>query len=85
MPIYEYDCSNCNETLEAIQKVKEKPLTECPRCGEPALIRRTSLTSFQLKGGGWYRDGYSGGNINRSADSPPISSNTQAGTESPAA
>lgn len=58
MPIYEYDCDHCNETLEAIQKIDEKMLVVCPRCGEASLRKKTSLNSFQLKGAGWYRDGY---------------------------
>ena len=60
MPIYEYDCHNCDKTLEAIQKVSEPPLRKCPRCGKESLMKKTSLNSFQLKGSGWYKDGYGG-------------------------
>lgn len=70
MPIYEYDCFGCNQTLEAIQKVDEQPLVNCPRCGATGLKKRTSLNSFQLKGSGWYRDGYGSGSPCKVTDKP---------------
>jgi len=54
MPIYEYQCLNCNRELEALQKVSDEPLQECPGCGEPALKKKVSAAAFRLKGGGWY-------------------------------
>ncbi|MCK5913474.1 MAG: hypothetical protein KAG12_06315 [Desulfuromusa sp.] len=43
MPIFEYRCINCGNTIEKIQR---KPLTEvpCPVCKKPAQ-RSVSLTS----------------------------------------
>lgn len=61
MPIYEYVCEACNEAVEVIQKIADQPLTECPKCNADAMKKQTSMSSFQLKGGGWYKDGYSGG------------------------
>lgn len=54
MPIYEYACTNCGHTLDALQKISEAPLTECPACGESALKRLISAPRFRLKGDGWY-------------------------------
>jgi len=31
MPIYEYRCENCGHELEAIQKISEPPLVDCPQ------------------------------------------------------
>lgn len=59
MPLYEYKCQSCQKEVEAIQKFSDAPLKECPECGVSALERVTSKPSFQLKGGGWYKDGYS--------------------------
>lgn len=59
MPIYEYDCPGCGQSLEVIQKISEPSLEVCPRCGGKSLKKLTSLNSFSLKGAGWYRDGYS--------------------------
>lgn len=54
MPIYEYKCGECSHQLEAIQKVNDAPLSDCPACGRPALKRLLSAAGFQLKGTGWY-------------------------------
>jgi putative FmdB family regulatory protein len=60
MPIYEYECSQCHETSDALQKVNDPPPESCPRCGaQNTLSRLLSRTSFVLKGGGWYADLYS--------------------------
>ncbi len=54
MPIYEYQCETCQHTVDALQKVDDRPLVDCPRCGEPALRRLLSAPRFRLKGTGWY-------------------------------
>ena len=59
MPIYEYQCKSCHHRLEELQKVSDAPLIKCPVCGKPDLERLVSHTSFQLKGGGWYKTDYS--------------------------
>jgi len=57
MPLYEYDCEKCQKHLEVIQKFSDAPLQECPDC-KGTLVKRLSLTSFQLKGTGWYNTDY---------------------------
>ena len=32
----------------------------CPKCGEDT-IKKQAATSFRLFGGGWFADGYNGG------------------------
>ncbi len=54
MPIYEYRCKNCEQTLEALQSIKDVPLVHCAACGQDALERLISAAGFRLKGGGWY-------------------------------
>jgi putative FmdB family regulatory protein len=61
MPIYEYQCQACGKEMEVSQRITEPALTECPECHEPRLQRLISATSFHLKGGGWYKDGYGSG------------------------
>lgn len=57
MPIYEYECDTCSIITEAFQSISDAPLTSCPKC-DGALRKLISSSSFQLKGGGWYADGY---------------------------
>jgi putative FmdB family regulatory protein len=54
MPIYEYECSNCKFYVEALQKISEPPLKQCPSCKKQTLKRLVSAPVFRLKGGGWY-------------------------------
>ncbi len=54
MPIYEYRCASCGHELEALQKLSDAPLTECPACHKPELKKLISAAGFQLKGSGWY-------------------------------
>ena len=54
MPIYEYRCGACGHELEALQKLSESPLTDCPACGKARLSKLVSAAGFQLKGSGWY-------------------------------
>lgn len=58
MPVYEYECQSCQEVVEIWQNLTDKPVTSCPSC-EGALKKIISMSSFRLKGGGWYADGYS--------------------------
>lgn len=58
MPVYEYECQECDNVFEVQQKIADDPLSECPTCHAP-VKKLMSMSSFQLKGGGWYADGYS--------------------------
>lgn len=59
MPIYEYECRKCRAHTEVMQKINDKPLVKCPKCGG-RLEKQWSSTSFQLKGSGWYATDYAG-------------------------
>ena len=65
MPIYEYECTSCCNVFEVFQRMTEDQLTDCPDCSGP-VKKLVSMTSFQLKGGGWYADGYSSKSSNGS-------------------
>src|SRR4051812_13485874 len=57
MPLYEYRCTKCERVHEMMQKFSDAPLTECPDC-QGQLQKLMSLTSFALKGTGWYTTDY---------------------------
>jgi len=57
MPIYEYECRKCKAHTEAFQKVTDKPLVKCPKCGG-RLEKRISAPAIQFKGSGWYVTDY---------------------------
>jgi putative FmdB family regulatory protein len=60
MPVYEYECSGCQKVFEMQQRMADAPISVCPDCGG-SMRKLISVSSFQLKGGGWYTDGYSNG------------------------
>jgi putative FmdB family regulatory protein len=62
MPIYEYLCESCEHKLEALQKISDQPLSECPECAKPTLKKLISAAAFRLKGGGWYETDFKTGN-----------------------
>jgi len=81
MPIYEYQCESCKRLTETLLKVGEKGPKKCEHCGGK-LTRVISRTSFQLKGGGWYKDLYSSTKPGSSSDeSSPSSASTSASSE----
>ena len=54
MPIYGYACKNCDHQFDALQKMADDVLVDCPACDEPQLKRQLSAPRFRLKGKGWY-------------------------------
>ena len=63
MPIYEYKCEKCNKTFEVLQKINSEPLKKCIYCGGN-VKKMISISSFQLKGKGWYETDYKNKNSN---------------------
>lgn len=51
MPIYEYACTCCGHRLEAMQKMSDAPLTDCPACRESALRKLMSVAGVHVKQG----------------------------------
>lgn len=68
MPIYEYQCTECGELKEALQKMSDAPLTDCPACGKATLKKKISAVAFRLKGSGWYETDFKSGDKKNLAD-----------------
>ena len=57
VPVYEFLCLSCDRRFDKLQNYDaQDPL--CPLCDGKAA-KLLSAPSFVLKGGGWYKDGYS--------------------------
>ena len=70
MPIYEYECADCGHQMQALQKMSDDPLKDCPACENPALSKKISAAGFRLSGGGWYETDFkTGGKKNLAGDS----------------
>lgn len=59
MPIYDFECENCDKITEVLCKVdnKDNPI-KCPACSGMMNRIEVQQSTFQLKGSGWYSDGY---------------------------
>ncbi|MEU7292346.1 FmdB family zinc ribbon protein [Streptomyces exfoliatus] len=55
MPTYQYQCTECGEGLEAVQKFTDDALTECPGCNG-RLKKVFSAVGIVFKGSGFYRN-----------------------------
>jgi len=57
MPIYEYKCKNCSIIFEIFQKkIDDLPPEKCPNCKKIKKLEKIiSISSFVLKGNGWYK------------------------------
>ena len=83
MPIYAYACKQCDHTLDALQKIADAPLVDCPSCGEPGLKRLLSAPRFRLKGQGWYETDFKKDNQrNIAGDKEPAKSESKSDTKS---
>jgi putative FmdB family regulatory protein len=87
MPIYEYQCGDCAHEFEALQKMSDEALVDCPECSNAALIKKVSAAAFRLAGSGWYETDFKSGNKKNlagdsSAPSSPAAKPTKASAES---
>jgi putative FmdB family regulatory protein len=55
VPTYQYQCTECGEALEAVQKFTDDALTECPNCSG-RLRKVFSAVGVVFKGSGFYRN-----------------------------
>ncbi|MDX3262682.1 FmdB family zinc ribbon protein [Streptomyces sp. NPDC093228] len=82
MPTYQYQCTECGEGLEAVQKFTDDALTECPNCGG-RLKKVFSAVGIVFKGSGFYRNDSRGSSSSSSpASSKPSSSASSSGSTS---
>ena len=62
MPTYDYECVRCGATKEVVHSIWTEPKVVCDfgaDCGGKMKRILSRGTTFQLKGPGWAKDGYS--------------------------
>jgi len=64
MPMYEYKCEQCGFNFERLQKVSEKPIKKCPKCGGKVKRLIGSNINIIFKGSGFYVNDYGKGSRN---------------------
>ncbi|RRQ77168.1 FmdB family transcriptional regulator [Streptomyces griseofuscus] len=79
MPTYQYQCTECGEGLEAVQKFTDDALTECPHCNG-RLKKVFSAVGIVFKGSGFYRNDSRGSTSSSSPATKPSGSSSSAST-----
>ncbi|MFF9770743.1 FmdB family zinc ribbon protein [Streptomyces sp. NPDC014636] len=75
MPTYQYQCTECGEGLEAVQKFTDDALTECPNC-QGRLKKVFSAVGIVFKGSGFYRNDSRGSSSSSTPASKPAGSSS---------
>ncbi|MER6214626.1 FmdB family zinc ribbon protein [Streptomyces sp. NPDC048387] len=75
MPTYQYQCTECGEGLEAVQKFTDDALTVCPSC-DGRLKKVFSAVGIVFKGSGFYRNDSRGASSSSTPASKPSSSSS---------
>ncbi len=81
MPIYEYRCDACGHRLEALQKMTDDALTDCPACQQPALSKLISAAGIRLSVSCWYETDFKSGSKKNLKDSKDSAGGTAASVE----
>ena len=85
MPIYGYSCKSCEHSFDALQKMSDPKLVDCPECGESSLRKMLSAPKFRLKGQGWYETDFkTGDKRNIAGDTDKNASTKKADGDKPA-
>ena len=58
MPIYEFQCPSCQSVKEVFMKMTDSQVVSCDECKAAPMEKLMSPSTFHLKGGGWFKDGY---------------------------
>ncbi|MEJ6593337.1 MAG: zinc ribbon domain-containing protein [SAR86 cluster bacterium] len=84
MPIYEYQCEECQNRIEKLMKLSDEAPVICPKCSKPALKKMVSAAAFRLKGSGWYETDFKTGSkknvLHGGASSDSSSGNSGSGS-----
>ena len=81
MPIYEYECEKCGYQFEREQRMADAPIKTCPKCKSRRVNKLISRSSFVLKGGGWYADGYADSSGDKKSSDSDSSSTESSGSD----
>ena len=73
MPIYDFQCTNCNFKDELLRKSADASTILCPKCSLESFSKMLSAPSFQLSGSGWYATDFKDKKVNKPDDSAKTS------------
>ena len=81
MPLYEYECEQCGNRFEQIQKFSDPPVETCPKCGGGPVHKLISSPAIQFKGSGWYITDYARKDAGKSDGASPAKTDAAKASE----
>ncbi|MBK5259788.1 MAG: hypothetical protein JJE51_09360 [Thermoanaerobaculia bacterium] len=81
MPLFEYECRQCSERVELIQKLSDAPPSHCTKCGGE-MKKLFSSPAIQFKGSGFYKTDYGSKSESKSESSSESKSETKSDSKS---
>ena len=66
MPIYDYQCDQCDHHISMFQKRGTPGPGACTACQSGQMQKQILGCNFSLSGSGWYKDGYGSGQQSQS-------------------
>lgn len=60
MPIYAYQCQQCDHQQDVLQKLSDPVLITCAICSQETFNKQIAIAGAQLKGSGWYSTDFAG-------------------------
>ena len=81
MPLYEYQCTQCRERTEILQRSADPPFTHCPKCGGE-VKKLFSSSAIQFKGSGFYKTDYATTSTAKSSEKSEKSEKSETKSES---
>jgi putative FmdB family regulatory protein len=85
MPTYEYECLSCRHQFEQYQRITDKPLTRCPKCGKRVRRRIGTGAGILFKGSGFYATDYRSESYKKASREDKAAPSTPAAKKEPAA
>jgi putative FmdB family regulatory protein len=83
VPTYAYRCSACDHRFDAVQRMADSPLTDCPVCSG-SVKRVIQNVPVVFKGSGWYKTDSRKSTVTASADDGSTTDKkTEAAAEKP--
>lgn len=89
MPTYEYVCDSCDNRFEIMQRMKDDPVRNCPKCGKAVRRVLSGGIGISFRGSGFYVNDSGGasspGTAKEKDAAPPCACTAGSGEKPPCA
>lgn len=83
MPTYDYKCRKCGTVFELVQRMKDRPVAKCPKCGGKAERQLSGGHGIVFKGSGFYETDYKRAGEKKGKEEGPKDAGSSSGPPAP--